>query len=818
MDFFSKLFDTSDFPARWYCGNWDDFLGWLHIVSDIAIACAYFAIPTVLLAFARKRRDFPFPNLFWLFAAFIFACGTTHLIEAIIFWQPIYRISGLAKLFTAIVSASTVGVLLFYAPQVMRLPSLAKSNQRLREEIDQRRRVEQELSFANRRLEALLEGTRAIVWSTNARGEFVEPQHSWQHYTGQAWEQHQAMGWKEMIHPEDQQMLLSQLTIAINKQTKLIASGRVWHAASNAYRRFVADAVPVRDDSGEIVQWFGTIDDIEEQQVLHLMLDQAQAENARQKRELELLYETAPVGMCLVDRDYQYVRINETLARIYGYSKRDLLHQNVQWRSLNFRDQIEPLYEQIFTTGQPSTNVEVVGSTAKGPSERTWLCSYYPLHQIDEAGQATDEVIAVSAIVQDITDQKEQQHRLKRSEEAAHAANRAKSEFLANMSHEIRTPLAAIIGYAGVLLERLTDCENRKQVSIIQRNGVHLLEIVNDVLDLAQIEADKLVIETASLDLQAFINELAQSMQLPAEGKGLQLVVQYHGKVPRTILTDAKRLRQILVNLLGNAIKFSEQGAIKLVVQVIPDDRSLLEFAVTDSGIGMNQQQIDRLFQPFTQGDASISRRYGGTGLGLTISRRFAEMLGGTIEVESEQGKGSTFRVRLPVSIQQHEMIAPANSSGSNKKGLIASRKTDAPIQLDCKVLVIDDRRDIRFLTQHFLKQAGARVELADSAPAGIELAVQARQANESFDVIIMDMQMPGMDGLQATAKLREAGFQLPIIALTADAMKGDREKCLAGGFTDYLAKPVNQQSLLEVVAKHSVHVPTLKELEGNAF
>lgn len=798
MSVFEKLFDTSDFPARWYCGNWDESLGWLHICSDIAIATAYFAIPVVLLAFARKRRDFPFHNLFWLFAAFIFACGTTHLIDAVIFWHPIYRISGLAKLFTAVISSCTVGVLLGYAPQVVRLPSLAKANERMRDEIRERQRIEQELSFAKARLEALVEGTRAIVLSMDPHGEFIDRQTSWEQYTGQAWDKHQGRGWLQMIHPEDQQSLSEELHLSLNENSRLRTTARLWHLDSKSYRRFVVDAVPVLDDSGRTVQWFGTIDDIEEQQTLHTMLDQAQAEVARQKRELELLYETAPVGMCLVDRQYRYVRINETLAQIYGREKRDLLHKKVQWMNLDFRRQIEPIYQEIFSTGLPSVNVEVVGRTLASPAERTWLCSYYPLHQTDESGQSTTEVVAVSAIVQDITVQKEQQHRLQVSEEAAHAANRAKSEFLANMSHEIRTPLAAIIGYADVVLDNLVDTESRNHIQTIKRNGEHLLDIVNDVLDLAQIEAEKLIIDPEPLDLPALIEDLLVSLQLPANEKGLELVVEYDGKIPKWIEADSKRLRQVLINLIGNAIKFSERGKVRLRMRVVGGEQPAIEFAVIDNGIGMDHRQISRLFQPFTQGDASISRRYGGTGLGLTISRRFVEMMGGTIEVESALGSGTTFQIRLPITISSaRSLIEPESGT------VTATNDIELP-RLTCHVLVVDDRRDIRFLTQHFLKQSGARVEVAESAIEGIERARNARDRADQFDVIIMDMQMPEMDGLDATAILRSDGFELPIIALTADAMKGDRERCIQGGFTDYLPKPVKQQQLLETVAKYT--------------
>jgi len=223
-----QLFDTSDFPARWHCGNWSAFLGWLHIVSDVAIWGAYFGIPVALIYFARKRQDFILPKVVYLFAAFIVCCGMTHLIDAIIFWHPIYRVSGLAKFATAIVSWATLGVIVKHLPMVLHLPSLAATNRRLEEEITHRARSEQELLAANARHKALLEGTRSIVWTTDAEGKFVTHQPSWGRYTGQSWEQLKDFGWLDVIHENDRPELLRKWNHAVATKTKYQSTGRIW--------------------------------------------------------------------------------------------------------------------------------------------------------------------------------------------------------------------------------------------------------------------------------------------------------------------------------------------------------------------------------------------------------------------------------------------------------------------------------------------------------------------------------------------------------------------------------------------------------------
>jgi signal transduction histidine kinase/CheY-like chemotaxis protein len=380
------------------------------------------------------------------------------------------------------------------------------------------------------------------------------------------------------------------------------------------------------------------------------------------------------------------------------------------------------------------------------------------------------------------------------------AANRAKNEFLANVSHEVRTPMTAILGFADTLAERdVAGPERAEIIDTIRRNGRHLLAILNDVLDLSKIEAGRMRVERIPCSLRQIVEETASLLRPRADEKRLALVVEWALPLPATIQSDPVRVRQILNNLVGNAIKFTESGSVRVRV-ALSGPRLVID--VVDTGIGMSQEQIARLFQPFTQADSSTTRRFGGTGLGLAISRRMAQLLGGDIELRSTPGAGSRFRVSFdPGPLDGVDWLRESDAPDAQP----ASAPQQAPSlgTLRGRILVAEDTSDTRKLLRRVLERAGLQVDAAQNGAEARAMALAAVRAGEPYDVVLMDMQMPEMDGYEATSRLRAEGYRGAILALTAHAMTGEREKCIAAGCDDYATKPIDRATLLATLARH---------------
>ncbi|MBL9147695.1 MAG: response regulator [Phycisphaerae bacterium] len=377
---------------------------------------------------------------------------------------------------------------------------------------------------------------------------------------------------------------------------------------------------------------------------------------------------------------------------------------------------------------------------------------------------------------------------------SAEAANAAKSEFLANMSHEIRTPMTAILGFAELLQDpSLSSDERASHAATIRRSGEHLLSIIGDVLDLSKIEAGRLSVDISRSSLDAILAEVEQVMRPRAQAKGIPFTLVCAPLTPSEIETDPTRLRQILLNLVGNAIKFTDRGSVRLDVDLVPPapgaSSGFVRFAVRDTGVGIPPAIIESLFEPFTQGDASLSRRHGGTGLGLTISRRLARMLGGDVTVTSSPGAGSTFTATVSCG-------SVCSGPPSRLAPVVPTRVPRTAFPGPVRVLLAEDAPDTRRLFSYHLTRAGATVDVADSGRAALD-AIES--ANAPYDLILMDMQMPGLDGYTATRRLRDRGVATPVIAITAHAMSGDRERCIAAGCTEYVAKPIDAATLIDV-------------------
>ncbi|MCK6484056.1 MAG: response regulator [Phycisphaerae bacterium] len=386
----------------------------------------------------------------------------------------------------------------------------------------------------------------------------------------------------------------------------------------------------------------------------------------------------------------------------------------------------------------------------------------------------------------------------------AEAAARAKSEFIANMSHEIRTPMTAILGFADLMFDpRQSPSDRLDCIQTIRRNGEYLLELINGILDLSRIEAGRLPVEQTSCHPIEVMQDVVQLMQVRADSKHIELHLAFDTPMPETIRSDPTRLRQVLINLVANAIKFTERGSVRVRARFEPRDGRdpRLCIAVADTGIGIAPEQIGRLFEPFTQADGSITRRFGGSGLGLTISKRLAHMLGGELTVISTPRRGSTFTLSVATGPTDGVRMIEAPHTYIRP----APRDTAPPVQrLHARVLLVEDGPDNQRLISFILRKAGADVTLACDGKSAIE-QIGANAAESPFDLVLMDMQMPIMDGYTATRELRLRGYRGRIIALTAHALPGDREKCLASGCDDYLTKPIVAAELIGRLQRQAV-------------
>jgi signal transduction histidine kinase/CheY-like chemotaxis protein len=375
-----------------------------------------------------------------------------------------------------------------------------------------------------------------------------------------------------------------------------------------------------------------------------------------------------------------------------------------------------------------------------------------------------------------------------RARRDAQIAAQAKSEFLATMSHEIRTPLTAILGFTDELIGEASRPGGAPApgpvLHTIKRNGQHLLRIIDDILDVAKVDSGKVEAHLEACSPRELVSGVTELLRPSASAKGLVLAMELGDDVPEAITTDPHRLRQILLNLVGNAIKFTERGSVRIRVHVAGSPEPAeprLAFEVVDTGIGLTREQQGRLFEPFSQADSSLGRRFGGTGLGLAISRRLARLLGGDIVVSSTPERGSVFRLTIPIGVGQ---------------------RTETPGQLRGRVLLAEDGPDNQALLLRILVRAGLEVKVAGNGVEAHALAMRALLAGTPFDVVLMDMQMPEMTGDEAARALRADGYEGPIIALTAQALAGDREACLAAGCDDYATKPIDRVALLDLLAR----------------
>jgi PAS domain S-box-containing protein len=512
-------------------------------------------------------------------------------------------------------------------------------------------------------------------------------------------------------------------------------------------------------------------------------------------QKLSLVASKARYGVVISDAAGRAEWVNDGFTRLSGYMSEDVIGRKPG--ELLQGPDTDP--EAVKFVGERLAQRERVSTEILNYSKNggAYWVSLEIEPVFDEQGQLTNFI----ATYTDITERRAYESALRRAKEEAEAANRAKSEFLANMSHEIRTPLNAILGFTNVLL-RDDDGTNSQRTDFLLTvidSGKHLLSLVNDLLDLAKVESRQLQIERIACSPHRILADVVSTLRVRAQERDISLDYEWSGDIPEQIESDPHRIKQLLLNLIGNAIKFTQQGGVSVDASVeTRGSDGLLKFVVTDTGIGISPDKLQSIFDPFVQADNSVTRRFGGTGLGLAISRSIAESMGGELTVSSQMGVGSQFTVTIAIGevrTNPHAEAVPSNSCGD-----IVKQSACGVDLTGVRVLVVDDGVTNRKLIQLLLERRGAEIHTAENGKIALSQATE-----QPFDIVLMDMQMPIMDGYTATQELRRRGFTRPIVALTAHAMKGDREKCEQAGCSDYLSKPIDADALIAKVAELAV-------------
>ncbi len=568
---------------------------------------------------------------------------------------------------------------------------------------------------------------------------------------------------------------------------KKISSGKSWRGevcnrAKDGSIYWVDSIIcPFFDSEGKIEKYVSIRHDITVRKA-------AQQEIAASEEKFRLIADGAPLLIWTCRADGKAAYFNEPWLRFTG---RDFLKEVFDgWKDNLHPDDRAAFLEKFHQSYKDRSVFEIESRMRRNDGEYR-LMMFRGNPQFDTTGCFQGFVGASF----DLTELRDAQYR-------AESANRSKSAFLANMSHEIRTPLTAILGYADLLQDegrKIQEEERKEVVSTIRRSGEHLLAIINDILDISKIEAEKITLERVDTPIDVVLHEVASLFQSKSKEKGVSFETKLSTPVPKSIISDPTRFRQILMNLVGNAIKFTEKGTVCLDVHVSNSSEPKLVFDIHDTGVGLDEQQIKALFMPFSQADETVSRKFGGTGLGLTISRRLARIMGGDVLLyRTELGKGSCFRLELP-------LVVPPGAPTIERLDMLSASPGVSPAEttkLTGRILLAEDGIDNQKLIAFHLKKAGAEVDIAENGSIALQKILASKFEGKQYDLLLTDMQMPEMDGYTLASTLRQQGFSISIVALTAHAMAEDRARCIDAGCDDYATKPINKTKLIEVCKK----------------
>jgi PAS domain S-box-containing protein len=653
-------------------------------------------------------------------------------------------------------------------------------------------------------------------------GYFVRVNPAWERVTGWSMTELTLKPWLSFVHPEDRERTIAEAERILGgsdtlhfenryltkdgsyrwiswRSRPVPEEGLLYCAATDVTERKEAERslqeardtleVRIAERTVELERVVGALQEEIE------IRNRAEEELREAKRFIESVMASSTSIIYVFDRDLEKsTYVNHDVADFLGYTgeEREKLGENFLCGILH-PDDVSLLKDHIrrYDRSDEQGVVEFEARVRHRSGEYRW---FWFRERVFER-RADGSVRQVMGTAQDITARRE-------AEARAMEASEAKSRFLANMSHEIRTPMTAILGFSELLKDpSITEHEWMKYVDTICRNGQYLIAIINDILDLSKIEAGKLGIELIPTSPVEVVRDAVSLLEGKATEKNLELTATYEGLLPTKIRTDPCRLRQILLNLIGNALKFTESGSVHVAVRC--PEPSKLEVEVRDTGVGMTPEQQARLFHAFEQGDVSTTRQYGGTGLGLIISKRLARMLGGDIRCTSVAGKGSSFVVEIATGSLDwvaYEPVAPTNEaakSSANRHAVFAEAKVSG------RILLAEDGKDNQRLICHYLRKVGAQIVVVDNGRSAVDAVVRASELGQPFDLVLMDMQMPILDGYSATEEIRRIGSSIPVVALTAHAMTDNRDRCMAVGCDGFLSKPIEVERFMETVKRY---------------
>ncbi|MBF0182719.1 MAG: PAS domain S-box protein [Magnetococcales bacterium] len=631
------------------------------------------------------------------------------------------------------------------------------------------------------------------VFETNAAGACVYVNDQWLAIAGMNRDEAMGNGWAKALHPDDRERIFQEWENSVLQQRPFEMEYR-FQRPSGGTSHVLGMARALHGQAGDVTGFAGSVIDITERKlaVAELAHYQARLEKLVEKRTREKeaatrslnrrnalfssFVATLPDGFCTTDGNGRILEVNDHYCRLSGYSRPELLAMRIQ--DVESTESPEEVAAHIAYVKQHGLDRFQTRHRAKSgviiPMEVS--VAYIREHQ------------QFVAFLRDMRPWEQVIAELRQALVQAETASKAKGEFLTVMSHELRTPMNVVIGMGDLLLETDLDEVQRGYVNKLQNAGHNLLELINQILDLSKVEADRMQLVEQSVSLRDIFKELIDLLSVVARNKGLELNGRVDETVPPWILTDPLRLKQVLFNLVGNAIKFTEHGDVAVTATVMPGRPAMLHIAVRDTGIGIAPHETETIFEAFTQSDASLTRRHGGTGLGLALCRSLVALMGGRIHVESMIGAGSTFQIFLPIT----EAVPPVPTD--DRDG--AQHGADSPL----RILLAEDVEENQMLMRAYLRETPYRLTIVNH---GAEAVAMVR--SEPFDLAFMDVQMPVMDGYTATRAIRqwerETGRQpLPIIALTAHALEGEAERSKEAGCDLFLSKPIKKQRLLEVI------------------